>query len=347
MPRRNPYDQAYSQAYCNDLAREYLAIRHRALEPSTRASQNSMLRSYYTFCARTGLPPLPFCSFVVGLFFVEFMRHGNRASSLKTYVAAFKRHSCEVGQPWLSDLEQFRLNDLLRGLGKTDRRPSNQKLPITMEVLRAMLAHADTRMVLWQVVAAMAAMGHDGLFRGGELTALTIGDITWGDERRACWVRLRSSKMRLAGAPEYVPLADYGPMSAVAWLRDLWGLLEVDARLAADPATASRPLFPLVDARGQVRASAFFGKAAFVRACQQLLRAAGYPHQRYSGHSFRSGGATDLWNGGVQPRLIQLQGRWRSDAMYLYIRDNPQTRLDVVAAAFALAAGDDCMAPQH
>jgi hypothetical protein len=41
------------------------------------------------------------------------------------------------------------------------------------------------------------------------------------------------------------------------------------------------------------------------------------------GQSMRAGGATSLAEHGVAPALIQLMGRWSSDAFLIYIRKNP------------------------
>ena len=42
-----------------------------------------------------------------------------------------------------------------------------------------------------------------------------------------------------------------------------------------------------------------------------------------AGQSMRAGGATSLAENGVPPSLIQLIGRWSSDAFFIYIRKSP------------------------
>ena len=56
----------------------------------------------------------------------------------------------------------------------------------------------------------------------------------------------------------------------------------------------------------------------------------------FAGHSYRSGGATDLWESNrCRPLTIKLHGRWKSDAYRLYIRDNPAKTAAEVAKALA------------
>ena len=54
---------------------------------------------------------------------------------------------------------------------------------------------------------------------------------------------------------------------------------------------------------------------------------------RYSGHSLRAGGATDLFVARVPYYIIKKMGRWKSDAAMLYYRDDEDIR-DAVTEAF-------------
>ena len=60
----------------------------------------------------------------------------------------------------------------------------------------------------------------------------------------------------------------------------------------------------------------------------------GIPHpKQYAGHSFRSGGATDLYRAGVTVDMLKKLGRWRSNAVWFYIRDHQSDYEDEVIAA--------------
>jgi hypothetical protein len=63
----------------------------------------------------------------------------------------------------------------------------------------------------------------------------------------------------------------------------------------------------------------------FVSALKYCLREIGVDPSRYSGHSFRRGGATFAHRLGVDPLLIKHMGDWRSDAYMRYIdRNTPE-----------------------
>jgi hypothetical protein len=60
-------------------------------------------------------------------------------------------------------------------------------------------------------------------------------------------------------------------------------------------------------------------RATMIAVTRDLLCTLGYNQKDYHGHSFRRGGATSLANAGVAESVIQLVGRWASDAYKLYI----------------------------
>jgi len=76
----------------------------------------------------------------------------------------------------------------------------------------------------------------------------------------------------------------------------------------------------------------------FVGEFKRLVKYVGLDWTKYSGHSFRRGGATYAFNLGVNPELIQYVGDWASDAYKRYQEMSPQMRLalpQVMAAAVA------------
>lgn len=73
----------------------------------------------------------------------------------------------------------------------------------------------------------------------------------------------------------------------------------------------STPLFPVAWLEQSRRP---LPKTTFVEHMRAFLLSAGIPAYEYSGHSFRSGSATDLYYAECRPYIIQRLGRWRSDA---------------------------------
>lgn len=66
---------------------------------------------------------------------------------------------------------------------------------------------------------------------------------------------------------------------------------------------------------------------SFVSRVKLWVEKIGLDPANYSGHSFRRGGATTMARAGVPPEIIQVQGRWRSDAYKLYVQIGVETLL--------------------
>jgi integrase len=71
----------------------------------------------------------------------------------------------------------------------------------------------------------------------------------------------------------------------------------------------------------------------FNEAVKKLAASVGLSADYYlTGHSTRAGGATDAIRAGVDLMLVKRHGRWKSDAVYLYIRDDVPSSLTISAA---------------
>ena len=62
-----------------------------------------------------------------------------------------------------------------------------------------------------------------------------------------------------------------------------------------------------------------------------------------AGQSMRAGGATALAKHGVSPAIIQVSGRWASEAFQVYIRKNPTLLQGLVHARTAAATSGKCI----
>ena len=74
-----------------------------------------------------------------------------------------------------------------------------------------------------------------------------------------------------------------------------------------------------------------FDKPKFITRIKNLVRLAGIDGD-YAGHSFRSGGACDLYAANVPVEAIMKMGRWQSSAALLYLRCEEVTALKIAHA---------------
>lgn len=62
---------------------------------------------------------------------------------------------------------------------------------------------------------------------------------------------------------------------------------------------------------------------------KNLASAAGLGHLGLTGHSSRAGGVTAAAARGINERLLRRHGRWKSDAIHLYIHESIESRISV------------------
>ncbi len=63
----------------------------------------------------------------------------------------------------------------------------------------------------------------------------------------------------------------------------------------------------------------------------------GLDPKEYGGYSTRSGGATTMIKNGVELRVLQKHGRWKSDAVFVYLRDNAVDLFNAQMVGFGAA----------
>jgi hypothetical protein len=270
----------------------------------------------------SSVPAWPVQPVFLRLFLVyKFFRNGRSAKSLANYQTHIKRGNLLREYDWLNEYQRKAVGVTMHALAKMAKdKTICRKTPLTIVRLRYVLRDQDPRRPRELELITISWTTHNALLRSGESVRLCIGSITWSRDRKSFKITLLDSKMNQVGAPEVIELVCWeDDSSAVYWMKRYY-----DANNLWD-APASQPLFP-----------SFQRRETFVSAIQLLVRSSGLPGD-YAGHSFRSGGACDLWGQNVPIQAIMLRGRWRSDCVMLYLRDEEVTAVKV-AQAFKLAS---------
>ena len=310
------------------LQHSFTQIQQSALEPSTQAAYASWVRNYEAFCASTvpATQAWPPTSYNLGLFCVRYCRDQQRTTrSLGGALSAFKDYSMRHGYRWLNERQSWLLERTRRGLNKLDRSAPKRKQPMTRQRLLELCSFSDPSSRVHRQYVTMSYVARDGLLRCKELLNLRRGDVTLLPDGRVSLV-IRVSKMSHTAPPETIRLSNYGESSGAQFLRRYCrDILGWDIALQSPPDHLDWFLFPSISQTGPSTFSFTHRreprKDPFVAWIRECMRKAGHNPGDYSGHSFRSGGATDLFTAGASLRTIQLSGRWASQAFLLYIRE--------------------------
>ena len=246
--------------------------------------------------------------------------------------------------------------DVIKAVARGSRPPASKRGLFLADIMAgraAAAAEGPTSLATWRGIL----LSYFYLLRASEIWAYPCGRVhaaycarvgslrLYRDAGRLPLLRCReATEVRLiikgsktdqlqTGATLVLFATDGGPEDPVQLVCDILLSLPADA-------TLDYPLMTVRDQRrsGGLRAITRDEAAAFIK---RLAVARGYDADRYSTHSMRAGGATALAVKGVEPRLIKLAGRWKSDAFLGYIRGNTA---DYARISSALSTGSAVVA---
>jgi hypothetical protein len=156
---------------------------------------------------------------------------------------------------------------------------------------------------------ALLWLGHDGLLRLGDLTSeLLVSDIIWSPNQHDFELKVDRTKTHRKGDPISIPYRSRPGPCAVRKMRKYFALAKFKCK--------SDFLFP-----SPLSSSSIISESCIRNRIKSLCSKIGLDPSRFSGHSLRAGGATDLFNEGVDYNFIKLLGRWKSDTALIYYRD--------------------------
>lgn len=289
--------------------REFLRA---SLSANTFKTYNTGLRQYTTFCAQLGVTPFPLADSVLEDFCVVLSRRVGY-KTIKVYLCGVQLASRLRGHAAvISDMP--RLYYLLRGIrrsqGRTHMRP--RRIPVTIPQLRSILRFTagNFRIFDRDMLTAALLLAFFGMLRISEYTVPASGqfdpfqhlgpnDIRINWFRQSASIYLRQSKSD--------PFREGVTVRVAATGNDLCPLRALTIYLLRRR-NRPGPLFVFHD-------NTFLRRSHVAALLQQQMA----PCAHFNTHSLRQGGATALAAAGTPQYVIQILGRWRSDAFKRYL----------------------------
>ena len=301
-------------------------MRHR---DSTRKNYYAIWKLFNTFYLRLDRKPETWEERLN--YFITYLVHSNKQSStVKSYVSAIRSVLQEDGYELNND--QFILTALTRAC-KIHNDVFRTRLPIHRSMICMILQRTKSRFeklnqpylsLLFQTIFITA---YFGLFRISELThtdsghAVCTKDVQVGTNKSKFMFILRSSKTHdRSSRPQIVKIAGKKNNKDVGQGQQL--KLLCPYKLLRKYSKARKPC-GLDHEQFFVHSDGSPVTAAQVRVClKESLKEAGFNSALYSFHSIRAGRAGDLLKLGLSVETIKKIGRWRSNAIFKYLRYN-------------------------
>lgn len=312
------------------------ALELRADQTKHRDRIRSHANRYVAFCKAHGLKAFSPGYRSIATYVCDYVRLNNGSSKSVRHVISYLRVFCHyIGCEWLSMDATYRLKTLVKRIEFEDLLAVHRAAPITTVMLLELFGKIDpSDQQQFMTIMAMF-VAHDGLLRSAELLkGLQVKDIQWCVEDASFLIFLDRTKTGRSGQGQYVRVCDYPGPCAYKLLK-LW----FDAHdLYRRPDSHILPRVIYLQKREIGSAyrldftqtvTAYWWKLVIRRSMISI----GRDPNIHTGHSFRPGGATDLFAMGVSYAMVKQIGRWKSEAAMDYLRDELEVA-QTVAAAF-------------
>ena len=223
------------------------------------------------------------------------------------------------------------VSSILKGVRRVKGDISLQKLPITLDILQSIFTKLNLLCSLDRTFWAACLVAFYSFFRKSNLLIpsvelfdptrhLCASDVQFTQDGVILTVRW-SKVIQFRERTLHIPLPRI-PNSVFCPSNALLGLF-LECPAPAYPA----PLFRYKEGSGILP----LNQTQFTSKLHECLQSLGFPPEKYSGHSFRRGGASYALHCGLPVDLIKLQGDWKSNSCERYLQPSFSLRQQVAA----------------
>ena len=291
----------------------------------TKRNHRSNLKQFLLFCVKFSKPVCPTTSDTL-MAFARLEAATISYGAIKNIFGSIKFLHHAMNERFPED--DWQVDSTLKAIKREISGVALQTLPISPEILTRIFLFADTStpkgIAEWSCfltsffcMLRKSSAVPTSLEKFNPVTGLSRLKVSFPEGKDVCMILFTHSKTNQFGNDKMVVPLIKNPVAAlcpVTHLKDLFSRFQLPGNL---------PAFSYIE-RGKVKCVTYAG---FTKELRRLLDAAGYVARKYSGHSFRRGGASYLYSLGADSLLIQACGDWSSDCYTRYIHLSLHQRL--------------------
>jgi hypothetical protein len=296
-----------------------------ALAVNTKSSYSVPQRQYARIAELYRFEPFPLTEEKLCFFASHEALRGIVAKTIGEYISGIISQSIDLGLPQVDRTHMPRLKRMLTGIAKTNigSKPKEEaRFPIRTETLLAIRSALDLNSLKGATLWASFTLAFFAMLRPSEFSVrsrdgkpvsapLLVKCVKWDPVNRTLVVSLLWDKTHQPGKslpPEPIAVAETGGRLCPVWALDnMMRLRNPEGQVGPDEhlfVVEGKPLtYEVLETE-----------------LRRVTRSLGFNEKLFAGHSFRIGGATCAFAAGVPEILIKRMGRWKSDAVLLYIR---------------------------
>ena len=306
-----------AQVY-RELAEEVVFYRYQTFATNTKRTYRTHRNSYLRFCSYMNLPSVPASSQTICLY-AAFLARSLKFSSIKQYLGIIGLMHKEFGLP-NPLLDNWHVSSLLTGVKRVLGDALQQKLPITLDILRRLYSQLNLSYSIDAPFWAICLVAFFGMFRKAHLLVSKVDSFNpdqqftkadfrffpWGALVRVRWSKTIQFRERVVHIP--LPRVTGSPFCPVSAISRAFSFTP----MASDSSQAFAWVHPSLSLRA-------FTYSLFMSKLRSCLNNCGLLGRDFGSHSFRRGGASLAFQAGVPLALIKVLGDWKSDAVLLYL----------------------------
>ena len=288
---------------------------------STNRNYLSIWRTFNNFLIKLDVKP-PTWEEWVALFLAYQVQNGSQSSTIKSYTSAIKSVLKNDGYQW---------NDskiLLSSLTKSCKLKNDKlytRLPITFKLLELLLFEVcrlfNKQWYLEVMYKAMLVLGYFGLLRIGKMAAsehvMKAANVHIGTNKDKIMIVVYSSKTHDASMrPQKIKITGVAGKTGLLQYFCPFKLARQYMNLRGNYDTKTDPSFVFSDGKSVM-------PQHFRAVLKKLISALGLEEDLYNVQSLHIGRASDMVHRlGYSVQEAKFAGRWKSNAVYKYIRIN-------------------------
>lgn len=285
--------------------------------------------AYMEFCAKVNISPVPLSQTDLGRY-IAYLSRRLCFSSIRQYLNIVRLLHLEAGLP--NPLENnWYVSSILKGVKRVKGDTAAQKLPITVDILKGILTKLNLfdgfDRSFWAACLVaffsffrksnLLIQSHDAFDPSRHLCAADAQFTPQGVILTVKWSKVIQFRERKLLIPlPHIRNSVFCPSTALLFL-------SLDCPITSAPT----PLFRYKCGSRILTLT----QTSFTARLRKCLKDLGYPAGKYSGHSFRRGGATFGLQCGLPVSLIKLQGDWNSNAYERYLQPSFELRKQVAS----------------
>ena len=257
----------------------------------------------------------------VALYVAYLFTKGAQSATVKSYISAIKSFLLEDGYEWQQ--KTFLFSALTKSC-KLHNDTVRTRLPIQKDLLNILLdeieewAYENNQAFLEVMYKSMLAVGYYGLLRISELAgchAIKAKDVHIAENKDKILLVLYTSKTHGYNSnPQLIKIeADGTSTRGTDRTHSPFNIVQGYSNIRGGYMNDEDHYFIFRDGNPVT-------PGHFRKILKLMIRRVGLNHKIYDTHSLRIGRATDLSKLGFSVDQIKFLGRWKSNAVYKYIR---------------------------